>query len=78
MGMPFGATSIIAFGDVQLKPCMGKYIHDETQNIDFQVTHSLSNHWAMYSCMILQINSQQGNDKAYADLLKQAKDGSTY
>ena len=41
--VPFGGTAIFAFGDLmQLKPCMGKYIHDEPKNIDFKITHSLS------------------------------------
>ena len=76
VGVPFGGTSIIAFGDMmQLKPCMGKYIHDEPQNIDFKVTHSLNPRWAMYTSIILEINHQQGNDKAYADLLNRLRIG---
>ena len=76
VGVPFGGTAIFAFGDMmQLKPCMGKYIHDEPQNIDFKVTHSLNPRWKMFKCITLEVNHRQGNDKAYADLLNRLRIG---
>ena len=76
VGVPFGGIAVFAFGDMmQLKPCMGRYIHDEPMNIDFKVTHSLNPRWKMFQCIILEVNHRQGNDKAYADLLNRIRVG---
>ena len=56
-----------------MKPCMGRYIHDEPMNTDVKVTHSLDPRWRMFKCIILEVNHRQGNDKPYAELLNRVR-----
>ena len=74
VGIPFGGIGLIVFGDMmQLKPCMGRYIFQDPQNVDFLTTHRIDPRWKQFSSIILEKNHRQGKDRQYADLLNRVR-----
>ena len=68
------SSSLFVFGDLmQLRPVRGNYIFDVPKNKDFQVIHNCSPRWLMFSCIVLEKNHRQGEDKDYADLLNRIR-----
>lgn len=75
--LPFGGVSVFVFGDLmQLRPVRGNYIFETPKNPDFQTIHSCNPRWPMFSCIELEKNHRQGEDKVYADLLNRLRVGS--
>ena len=74
---PFGGISIFAFGDLmQLRPVQGRYIFDTPVSKDYEVIHECNPRWPMFSCILLEKNHRQGEDKIYAELLNRVRVGS--
>ena len=74
--VPFGGIGLFFFGDLmQLKPIMGHWIFQEPSNQNFTGTHLIDPRWKMFSCVVLEKNHRQGEDKDYAELLNKIRIG---
>ena len=54
---------------MQLKPIRGDYIFEHPKHTSLHIAYDLFNLWEEFTCVVLEQNHRQGEDKLYAELL---------
>lgn len=72
----FGGIAMILSGDLmQIPPVMARWIFEEPQNPDFQISYAIEPLWNQFQAIELRHNHRQGNDKVYGDMLNRIRRG---
>ena len=75
-GVPMGNVAVIVLGDLmQMSPVTGRYIFLEPRDKQFALTNTIDPLWQKFSCLNLEENHRQGEDKEYADMLNRIRVG---
>ena len=76
IAMPFGNVATFVLGDLmQMRPISGRYIFQEPENSQFELSSEIDPLWNKFQCINLEINHRQGEDKTYADTLNRIRIG---
>ena len=75
-GVPMGNIAVIVLGDLmQMSPVTGRYIFLEPRDKHFSIANDIDPLWKKFSCLNLEINHRQGEDREYADMLNRIRIG---
>ena len=75
-GVPMGNVAVIVLGDLmQMSPVTGRYIFREPRDKQFALANTIDPLWKKFSCLNLEENHRQGEDKEYAEMLNRIRVG---
>ena len=75
-GVPMGNIAVVVLGDLmQMSPVTGRYIFLEPRDKQFSIANDIDPLWKKFSCLNLEINHRQGEDREYADMLNRIRIG---